>query len=321
MPNKVQSATRAGGWWRVVVALLMLVVGLGHFNRIAISVAGAERIIPENGIDAPRMGQVYSAFLLFYTLAMVPAGWLIDRFGGAGDAHRLLFWVRPLRRGHERGRTLFANRAVALDGTAGRSLVDGTRQCTVASGGGPHGLRPRADQREIARQRIGDIRRLCGNLGHVLRFRSPDRPLELALRLPRDGHGSRWSSPCAGPGERRGLPQSPRSLSDVPTSAGDAGRLSRSPANRTGSVFLRPGVICLALSYAALGYFQYLFFYWIQYYIGTVQHLGTDVSRRYSTLITLTMGTGNDFWRLAGRPRVAVLLPAVRGGGWFPGWE
>jgi MFS family permease len=56
-----------------------------------------------------------------------------------------------------------------------------------------------------------------------------------------------------------------------------------------------PGVICLTLSYAALGYFQYLFFYWIQYYIGTVEQLGAETARLYSTGITLTMGFGMVF--------------------------
>ena len=80
LPTAEPAAGPARGSWRVVV-LLMLVVGLGHFNRIAISVAGAERIIRENGIDAARMGWVYSAFLALYTLAMLPAGWFIDRVG------------------------------------------------------------------------------------------------------------------------------------------------------------------------------------------------------------------------------------------------
>src|SRR3984957_1619193 len=68
-------------WWPIV-GLLMLVVGSAQFNRVAISVAGAEHIIGEAGISETRMGWVYSAFLLFYTLALLPAGWLIDR-GGA----------------------------------------------------------------------------------------------------------------------------------------------------------------------------------------------------------------------------------------------
>jgi MFS family permease len=59
----------------------MLVVATGHFNRIGITVAGAERIIPHSGVSPESMGKVYSAFLLIYTLAMLPGGWFIDRFG------------------------------------------------------------------------------------------------------------------------------------------------------------------------------------------------------------------------------------------------
>ena len=66
---------------RKTVFLLMLVVASGHFNRVGIAVAGAERIIPGYGIDPTRMGLVYTAFLIFYTLAMFPGGWFIDRFG------------------------------------------------------------------------------------------------------------------------------------------------------------------------------------------------------------------------------------------------
>ena len=68
------------GHWRVV-PLLMMLVALGHFNRIGMSVAGTERIIPQYGILPHEMGLVYSAFLVIYTLAMVPGGWFGDRFG------------------------------------------------------------------------------------------------------------------------------------------------------------------------------------------------------------------------------------------------
>src|SRR5262245_49878520 len=72
--------SRRGGWLGVV-ALRMLLVGFGHFNRISMAVAGAERLIPEYGISPPRMGLVYSGFLLCYTLAMLPGGYFIDRYG------------------------------------------------------------------------------------------------------------------------------------------------------------------------------------------------------------------------------------------------
>ena len=57
-------------------------------------------------------------------------------------------------------------------------------------------------------------------------------------------------------------------------------------------VIRRGSVICIALSYAAYGYFQYLFFYWIEYYFEQIQHQGVAMARRYSTLITLAMGAG-----------------------------
>jgi sugar phosphate permease len=66
--------------WRIV-ALLMAYAGLCHFNRVSISVAGTEAIMPQYGIGETTMGVVYSAYLFAYTLCMMPAGWLIDRMG------------------------------------------------------------------------------------------------------------------------------------------------------------------------------------------------------------------------------------------------
>ncbi len=84
----------------------------------------------------------------------------------------------------------------------------------------------------------------------------------------------------------------PRRSDDLPRSPAISGSVAIESPPAVTSVMLRRGVVWLALSYSCLGYFQYLFFYWIQYYIGTIQHLGDDVSRRYSTFITLTMGLG-----------------------------
>jgi MFS transporter, ACS family, D-galactonate transporter len=65
----------------LIVAMLVGLVFLAHFNRIAISVAGSERFIGPDGLSDVQMGRVYSAFLLVYTLGMLPGGWLIDRLG------------------------------------------------------------------------------------------------------------------------------------------------------------------------------------------------------------------------------------------------
>jgi MFS family permease len=56
------------------------------------------------------------------------------------------------------------------------------------------------------------------------------------------------------------------------------------------SVFSNRSLILLTVSYAAVGYFQYLFFYWIHYYFDTVLQLGQSESRTYATLPALAMG-------------------------------
>jgi hypothetical protein len=43
---------------------------ISHFNRVAISVAANERLMPQFGISPERMGTVYSAFLLGFTLSL-----------------------------------------------------------------------------------------------------------------------------------------------------------------------------------------------------------------------------------------------------------
>ena len=48
-------------------------------------------------------------------------------------------------------------------------------------------------------------------------------------------------------------------------------------------------LILLTLSYAAVGYFQYLFFYWIHYYFDHVMQLSKTTSRVYSALPVLGM--------------------------------
>src|SRR4029453_2240726 len=48
-------------------------------------------------------------------------------------------------------------------------------------------------------------------------------------------------------------------------------------------------LILLTLSYGAVGYFQYLFFYWMQYYFSSVLHVSKDQSRWFTTITLLTM--------------------------------
>ena len=68
---------------RVRTSIIVLMVAfsvMSYFDRIIISIAGPE-IIREFAISETEMGAVYSAFLFGYTLTMIPGGRWADRFG------------------------------------------------------------------------------------------------------------------------------------------------------------------------------------------------------------------------------------------------
>jgi MFS family permease len=51
-------------------------------------------------------------------------------------------------------------------------------------------------------------------------------------------------------------------------------------------------LVLLTISYAAVGYFEYMFFYWMQYYFDEVLRLGKADGRFYATIPTLAMAGG-----------------------------
>jgi MFS family permease len=59
----------------------MATVFTGHFNRMSMATAGDARVMAQYRIAPERMGAVYSALLLAYTLCMIPGGLVIDRYG------------------------------------------------------------------------------------------------------------------------------------------------------------------------------------------------------------------------------------------------
>jgi MFS family permease len=264
------------------VPLLMLVVATAHFNRIGISVAGAERIIPANGIAESRMGLVYTAFLVFYTAAMLPGGWFIDRFGP-----RVALMVLGF------GSSVF----VALTGVVGL-LARGPVALWV-------GLL-------MVRSLLGLINAPLHPSGARMVFdRIPPRSRALANGLVTFAACvgiaatfyalgiliDRFDWPiafliCAGMTFLVALIWTFGTRGATGDIDADASPPERFVLSDSWPVLRRRGVICISLSYAAYGYFQYLFFYWMQYYFETIQHADRSVSRGYNTMITVAMGIG-----------------------------
>jgi D-galactonate transporter len=63
-----------------ILALIFVITTLNYADRATLSVTGSA-IRTEFGLDAIRMGYIFSAFSWAYVLAQVPAGWVLDRFG------------------------------------------------------------------------------------------------------------------------------------------------------------------------------------------------------------------------------------------------
>jgi len=265
-----------------MVFMLMALCFISHLNRVSISVAANERIMPQFGISPEKMGVVYSAFLLVYTLAMLPGGLFIDRVGplraltlmglgsalfgaltgaagwglvGAGSVWAYLLVVRslmgfcttPLHPGCAR---LVGNWTDPSQHNRANGMVTGAALLGIACTYPFFGkLIDWFDWPTAFVMAAGGT----GLVTILLRWRGGNQPAE-------EGAGT-----------------APRVASDH-ASAGKWVELLR-----------RRSLLCLTFSYGAVGYFQYLFFYWIQYYFDTVLHLGTKESRLLASIPTLAM--------------------------------
>src|SRR5207248_1065245 len=74
--------------------------------------------------------------------------------------------------------------------------------------------------------------------------------------------------------------------------AASAGLVPADPSCGWRTLLTDRSLVLLTLSYAAVGYFEYLFFFWMHYYFDNVLELGKDTSRLYSTILFLAMAAG-----------------------------
>ena len=268
--------------WRIV-GLLVVVVAFGHFNRVCISVAG-KQIMPDYGLSETQLGKVFSAFLAIYALNMAPCGWLTDRLGARWTLALMCF-----------GSALCA----ALTGLAGQIWADGgsllvglivLRGIMGAFNSPLHPAGARMVVRSVPRNQMSFCNGLvifAATIGTAATFEvfgGLMRRFGWQIAFIISGAatavlGVVWSVFAYGPAGQGTAPH------------------SSSTTTRQGPVAAGPSLDRLSLagmtfSYACVGYFQYLFFFWIQNFLEKELKLPSDESSFYSTAITLSNGAG-----------------------------
>ena len=292
MPNSPHASreldehkARRIGWG--LIPLLMAISLVCYSNRVSMATAGDTRIMAQYNISPTQMGMVYSAFLLTYTLCMIPGGLFIDRVGP-----RLALMTVVL------GSSVF----VALTGLVGLTFRDGETvflalvvvrglmgivstplypACAGAVGRWVGlGNRSRANGLVTGSALVGVAITpvLFGTM--IDRFDWPVTFLIAAfvtLILSMVWYvftGALQEEQRGGDNDSKASPS--MLLEPLPWS----------------SLLKHRGLILLTLSYGAVGYFQYLFFYWMNYYFQTVLQLPESRSRAYAAIPPLAMAVG-----------------------------
>jgi len=296
--------------WRIVV-LLMGFSYVSWFLRVSMSVAYDERIKDTLGIDPKAMGWVYSSLLIVYALCMTPGGWFIDKYGTRSALVLMGF-----------GLTLFE----ALTGLVGGSpklLGELPARITL----GFWTLATPVYLFLVIRGMMGIFAApmypaSAQTIAHWLPFRRRGIANGLVQGSALLGIASTplflgelidwfdWPqallvvSVCTGlltilfayyatdrPEQHPHTNQAERLL--IEKDQEPVPREMHGPARGSWVQLLENrSLVCLTFSYAAVGYFEYLFFFWMDYYFKDELHLPDDVRRVYAGIPFLAMALG-----------------------------
>lgn len=269
--------------WRII-ALLMAFAAFGHFNRVSISVAGSEVFIRKLHLSETQMGWVYTAFLIVYTIGMIPGGWLIDRIG---SARALTLY------GMTMGTFIMLTGVLGWITRTAESLWLGLLVIRSCAGLCSAPLHPGAAH--VVSDLMSDRNRATAN-GMV----TAGALIGVAFSFPAFGwllDHLNWPLAFVVSGALM-IAFSflwKRRTESVSFSAENTPTLFSDEADRPSewaSLLLQANVWLISLSYAAYGYFQYLFFYWMDYYFNEVLKVPTVEARWASFWIMLAMGAG-----------------------------
>ena len=286
----------------LIIVLLMGYAAIGHFNRVGISVAGDEMFIPQLGITETRMGWVYTAFLIVYTIGMLPGGWLIDRIGSARAL--TLF-------GLTMGVFVMLTGALGWVANTPETLWIGLLVIRGLAGVCNAPLHPGAahvvsDVMPVQRRATANGMITAGALvGIACCYPAFGWLMDLLTWQWAFVAGGSMLIAYSVVWWLLASPSLPRPQTALP-------KHGKADSQAAWSLLKQSNLWLLTLSYAAYGYFQYLFFYWMGYYFKEVLEV-PDVQARWASFwIMLAMGAG---MAIGGRSTdvACELLGTIRG--------
>ena len=273
-----------------IIALMASFSVMSYFDRIIISVAGPE-IMREFSLTETEMGAVYSAFLFGYTLTMIPGGRWADRLGP-----RLVVTLM--------GTGAAALTALtALGGSPAWSPLLGTAGSFIAIrfalglATGP--LYPSCarlyanwipfDHRARVHGYVASGAGLGGAVAPVL-FSSLITAFGWRLSFVWAAIATAALALVWAYYVRNTPAEHPKLAGQSDFSVGDSGAGERAAHSlaRWGELLRSPGLLILTLSYFCVCYFEYIFFFWLYYYLGEIRGLGPQQTAVATTIVFLS---------------------------------
>jgi len=263
-----------------IVGLLFAFSSVSYFDRTIISIAGPS-MMRDFHLSATQMGAIYSAFIFGYALLMIPGGHLTDRLG-------------PRRTLAVMGWSSSAFTALTILGGApvigaGIGIVPLLVAIRFGMGAGTAPLYPacaKAAGNWISRVYHARVQGLIiagSSAGAAISpfvftwlmemFRWRISFVIAALVTAFLTIVWQWQARDYPPDVQH------QQVTRVET-----------PQRVWVSLFTNRSLMLLTFAYGALGYFQYIFFYWMYYYFGEVLRLGSRTSAVYTTILFLTEG-------------------------------
>ncbi len=269
---------------RTKIVTLMIALSVISYLDRRVLVSAAPTLMKQFGISEPQMGDIFSAFLIAYTLFMIPGGWLADRFGP-----RRVLTVMGV------ATALFTG----LSAVAGRpglgtylGVVPAFMLIRFVLGAFTAPLYPacaRLTANWIPAPKRAGVQGLIiagAPLGSALTplvvvwlVQTSGWQASLVLAMAVTGVAAwLWHHVVRDtPGEP---PQTAQADHDTKTAQAPAG-WRQLLTNRQ--------FVLLTASYFALNYFEYIFFYWMDYYFATVRKVPATEAAVYTTSLFVTM--------------------------------